>query len=269
MVTLTSPAEGVRIMPAPKPYTSQPLPLAGVRNTRDLGGFPFVDEQGRSGTTARGVFLRSGSLTRLTLRDRDELEAYGLVRVVDVRSNFELRFLPDPYARRPHPGVSYAHIPLMDQLNSNGFAGLLPESMFASYRDLLDGDAPNVGRVMAALDVPEGCVLFHCRVGKDRTGVICMLLLELAGVPRANIVADYAVTQNYMGGFLRLQRAAVSVALRRRVPRCLFEADPREMERTIDHLHGRYGGARRYLVEQAGCDPVLLDRLAARLRGRA
>ena len=114
-------------MPAPKPYTSQPLPLAGVRNTRDLGGFPFVDEQGERHHRARGL-LRSGSLTALTLRDRDELEAYGLVRWSMCEATLSCAFCPTPYARRPHPGVSYAHIPLMDQLNSNGFAGLLPES---------------------------------------------------------------------------------------------------------------------------------------------
>ena len=31
---------------------AQPLPLAGVRNVRDLGGYPFTDEQGNSGKTA-------------------------------------------------------------------------------------------------------------------------------------------------------------------------------------------------------------------------
>lgn len=254
-------------MPLDELHTSQPLPLKGVRNTRDLGGFTYMDEQGRAGRTAEHVFLRSGSLTRLTRADITYLRAYGLTRVIDVRSNFELRLWPDPFAKRPQPGVEYIHIPMMDQLNSNGFQGLLPESMFASYRDLLDNDAEGFRHLMEALGGP-GCSLFHCRVGKDRTGVITMLLLGLAGVDRASIVADYAATQRYMGGFLRLQRLAVSVVVRRRVPRCLFEADPCEMERTIDYLDERYGGARRYLTETAGCPVELIDRITARLRGR-
>lgn len=250
------------------PHTAQPLPLRGTRNVRDLGGFPFVDESGEPGTTASHVFLRSGSLTRLRRADFETLRAYGLTRVIDVRSSFELKLWPDPYAKRPRPGVSYVHIPMMDQLNSNGFQGLLPESMFATYRDLLDDDAASFRTLMEALDVP-GCVLFHCRVGKDRTGVITMLLLDLAGVPERDIVADYAATERYMGGFLRTQRALVSIALRKKVPRCLFEANPHEMERTIAYLREHYGTARRYLIEAAGCDAVLVERIAARLRGRS
>ncbi len=248
-------------------YTSQPLPLKGARNTRDLGGFAYRDDQGRMGRTARHVYLRSGALTRLRPSDVRMLRSYGLRRVIDVRSNFELRIWPDPFAKRPQPDVDYVHVPMMDQLNSNGFQGLLPESMFASYRDLLDNDAAGFRHLMEALDVP-GCVLYHCRVGKDRTGVITMLLLELAGVDAASIVADYAATQRYMGGFLRLQRAVVSLIVRRRVPRCLFEADPREMERTMAYLHERYGGARAYLIDVAGCPEELVDRITARLQGR-
>lgn len=39
------------------------------------------------------------------------------------------------------------------------------------------------------------------------------------------------------------------------------------MERTLEHLHARYGTAREYLEDYAGCDPALLDRLTAKLRG--
>ncbi len=251
-----------------EPHISQPLPLKGARNVRDLGGFSYVDEAGRSGVTASGVFLRSGALTRLKRSDIDALRAHGLVRVIDVRSNFELKIWPDPFAKRPQPDIGYVHIPMMDQLNSNGFQGLLPESMFAVYRDLLDDDQDGFRQLAQALDAP-GCVLFHCRAGKDRTGVITMLLLNLAGVADEDIVADYASTERYMGGFLRLQRVAVSVALRKAVPRCLFQARPHEMERTLTYLRERYGDARRYLVEACGCDQVLVARLRDHLRGRA
>ena len=126
------------------------------------------------------------------------------------------------------------------------------------YRSLLDESADSLRRVIEALD-GDGCSLFHCRAGKDRTGVIAMLLLNLAGVDDEYIVADYAVTQRYMGRGLRAQRAGVSVLLLKKVPRCLFESAPEEME--------RYGSARSYLEGVAGCSPDLLDRIAGRLQG--
>lgn len=251
-------------------YTSEALPLRGARNVRDLGGYPYVDERGHAGRTAHGVFLRGAALGRLRRSDVDILRRRGLRLVIDIRSSFELRHWQDPFADGKVAGIDYIHIPMMDQLNSNGFQGLLPASMFDVYRDLLDEEPEDFKTLLEAADArSDGCTLFHCRAGKDRTGVVAMLLLELAGVDGAHIVADYAATQRYMGRGLRAQRIAVSLLLRKKVPSCLFEARPEEMERTLAYLHERYGGARRYLRSVAGCSDSLLDRTAARLRGGA
>ena len=251
----------------PASTISTPLPLKGARNTRDLGGYAYRAVDGTRGVTASGAFLRSGSLTRLRTADREFLRAYGLTRVVDIRSDFEVRHWPDPYSGRPEYGVGYVHIPMLDQLNSSGFRGALPECMFDVYRDLLDDSASSIRRVFEALDT-DGCALFHCRAGKDRTGVIAMLLLGLAGVSDEDIVADYVATQRYMGHGLGVQRVAASIAILKPVPRCLFEAAPHEMERALAHLHGTYGTARDYLEHAAGCPRPLLDRIEARLQGR-
>lgn len=254
---------------ATQPRPAKPLHLAGARNVRDLGGIPFTAEDGRTGVTRSGVFLRGDALGGLRARGIESLDRYGLRRVIDVRSNFELRHWPDPYApggRAARPGVAYIHIPMLDQLNSSGLRGQVPRRMSDVYLQLLDNDAESFRLVMEALDGP-GCALFHCRAGKDRTGVIAMLLLGLAGVDDAQIVADYAATGEYMSFSMHAQRVFVAVVLRRRVPRSLFVAQPAEMERTLSHLHERYGTARAYLQDYAGCEPALLDRLAARLRG--
>lgn len=247
----------------------QGLVLRGARNVRDLGGHPFVAEGGQTGTTAHGAFLRGDALGGLRSQDFARLDRYGLRRVIDVRSSFEVRHWPDPYApgrRGARQNVEYIHIPMLDQLNSSGLRGQVPRRMSDVYLQLLDNDAESFRLVMEALDGP-GCALFHCRAGKDRTGVIAMLLLGIAGVDDAQIVADYAATGEYMSFSMHAQRVFVAVVLRRRVPRSLFVAQPVEMERTLSHLHERYGTARAYLQDYAGCEPALLDRLVARLRG--
>lgn len=249
-------------------FVSVQLPLCRARNVRDLGGYPYTDETGRTGTTAFGVFLRAAALGGLRRSGRAMLRSYGLARVIDLRSAFELRHWPDPFHRRPEPGVAYVSIPMLDQLSSTGLTGPFPERMHDVYRDLLEHDGASVAAVMRALDGP-GCSLFHCRAGKDRTGVIAMLLLGLAGVDDAHIVADYEATNRFMGRTLVAQRAVATVLLRRTIPRCLFEAAPIEMERTLAFLHERFGSSRAYLIDHAGCDPELLDRLAGRLRGEA
>ena len=180
----------------------QQLPLARVRNVRDLGGCAYRAEDGSQGETAYGIFLRGPSLRKLTPGDYEYLQEYGegLKCVVDLRSDFEVGHWPDPYARG-RDGVAYVHVQMLDQLNSGKFRDALPDRMSTVYKGLLDNHASSIRRVMESIDAfgQDGCTLFHCRAGKDRTGVVAMLLLGLAGVSDEDIVADYAATQRYLG----------------------------------------------------------------------
>lgn len=230
------------------------------------GGYPYTTPTGLQGVTAFGEFVRAGSLRGICREDIEFLCQYGVRRIIDLRSPFELKFQPDGFSRGRRREFAYISVPMLDQLNSSGFGGTLPRCMSDVYIQLMDEDHEDIRHVMEALD-GEGCSLFHCRAGKDRTGVIAMLLLGLAGVDDEHIVADYAATQRYMGRGLRAQRLALTVVLRRRVPRCLFESDPAEMRRALAHLHATYGDAWTYLRDYATCSNELLDRLTARLRG--
>ena len=241
---------------------SEPLQLRGVRSARDLGGYPFTDAHGGSGRTVKGVFIRAGSLFFLTRSDAQLLEAYGVTRIIDLRSPFELRLLKDPVCRGRYPGVDYVSVPMMDQINSRGISGQVPDRMSDVYCSILDDDAESIRQVFLALD-DEGCVLFHCRAGKDRTGVIAMLLLKLAGVDDRTVVADYAVSDRYAGRTWNLQRIGLRIIARRPVG-ALFESAPEEMERTLSHLHREYGSARAYLEGAAEVPTAVLDRIVER-----
>ena len=48
--------------------------------------------------------------------------------------------------------------------------------------------------VNAMIETP-GPVLFHCSLGKDRTGTLAALLLQCLGVSDKDIVADYMLTE--------------------------------------------------------------------------
>jgi protein-tyrosine phosphatase len=53
----------------------------------------------------------------------------------------------------------------------------------------------------------DSCILFHCTGGKDRTGMVAMLLLKLAGVDNETVIGDYAVTEENMKDIFPLQAA--------------------------------------------------------------
>ena len=248
----------------------QQLPLVRVRNVRDLGGYAYRAEDGTRGETAFGVFLRGPSLRRLAPQDFEALRTYGqgLRCVIDLRSDFEARHWPDPYANN-RDGVRYVHIPMLDRLHAKGVRSAIPDRMSTVYKSLLDNDALSIREVMKVIDRygSDGCTLFHCRVGKDRTGVIAMLLLGLAGVSDADILEDFAATQRYLGRGTGVQRVALSIVTLRRAPRSLFEAVPAEMELTLEYLHEQYGSARAYLEDYAQVPSSVLNRIARRLQG--
>jgi protein tyrosine/serine phosphatase len=51
-------------------------------------------------------------------------------------------------------------------------------------------------RVIA--NAAPGCVVFHCAGGKDRTGLLALVLLTLAGATPEEITADYLLTYDRM-----------------------------------------------------------------------
>jgi protein tyrosine/serine phosphatase len=68
------------------PIGDRHLAWTGLFNVRDLGGLSTTD--GR--LTRRGAIVRSDSLGRLELRGWEELEAYGIRTIVDLRNESEL-----------------------------------------------------------------------------------------------------------------------------------------------------------------------------------
>jgi protein-tyrosine phosphatase len=168
------------------------LELDGAVNVRDLGGLPTED--GR--TTKPGVVLRSDNLQNLSEKDVRRLAEIGVRTVIDLRTPTEVE------QEGPGPLVAEGlrHVNL-DLIPSWGAERAVPHEQREAgdlshfYLGYLD-DAPDA--IVAALrvlaDPDSGGAVVHCAAGKDRTGVVCAFALLVAGVPREEVVADYALT---------------------------------------------------------------------------
>lgn len=163
------------------------LPLTAVENCRELGGYATVNGE----QTAWHTFLRSSDLTHMTVEDITFLEQYGVKHVIDLRSEEELLQMPNPFATTPF--VNYYHIPLIEGKVSNLALAQTTFTMGHMYTQMLK-ESPGIAKVLMAMAQQEGVTLFHCSAGKDRTGVIAMLLLALAGVDKKDIISNYEVT---------------------------------------------------------------------------
>lgn len=229
-------------------------------NARDLGGHLTVD--GRQ--TQMKAFVRSDLPNCLTPDETQALLDYGIRTVIDLRWPQELQRSPNPLAQQVN-GLDYFNLSLLGEsypIWERLEATVQNEHWYQSVLDVAQGEIAQTLRTMAK--APEGGILFHCKMGKDRTGIIAMLLLSLAGVMQQTIVDDYALTaimleeehKRYLSQFSDPEeRKAIA-----QDQLCL----PEYAQKTLDHLTIKYGGVNRYLTT-IGLSTSEIDSLIERL----
>ncbi|MBW0101975.1 tyrosine-protein phosphatase [Pseudonocardia sp. KRD291] len=239
------------------------LQFDGLSNARDIGGLPLEG----GGHVRPGVLLRTEALEYLSPGDvRRLLDVYGVVQVLDLRTDDErVRY------GRGELFTAGVETHLLSFIPEEGRA--LPEvdedldPMVRNYLAYLDDRGPNVVEgVRRVAGLTDGATIVHCAAGKDRTGVLVALVESVAGVPRSDVVADYALSA------VRIEE------MFRRWTRSSGEAMPEDdeidrhrpraevMRRFLDLLDERHGGPVAWLQAHGLTDDER-DRLRDRLRG--
>lgn len=163
----------------------------GLFNARDLGGLPLLD----GGTTPTGRVFRSESVDRLGTAGWDALHAAGIRTVVDLRAPWETT--KDTGTRPPwlttvvvdHDGLDAAP----DFWTAYWETGLVGTPLY--YGPHLAELPERTGDALRAIArAAPGGVLFHCAGGRDRTGIVALALLTIAGVEPGAVVEDYLLT---------------------------------------------------------------------------
>lgn len=217
------------------------LALEGAYNIRDIGGYATKDGH----TTRWRTFLRADALHRLTPSSQQFLIDYGVRTMIDLRHDDELAAAPNVFGGSSW--VTYHHVSLFAGASPSGNRDMPPD-LEAIYRYVLDHRQAALNAVFRTITADAFPVLVHCTAGKDRTGLITALLLDLAGVHPATIAQDYGLTTYYAADLfaeLRTQAAATGrdMALFERY----LEAKPEAMFNTLAYLGQAYGGAADYL----------------------
>ncbi len=248
------------------------IDLDGLFNLRDLGGM-------RTDSGAEilpGKLWRSDNLQTLTAADIATMRELGLTDVVDLRSGFER------YTEGPSPlsdaawvshhwhslimevddGLSDAAVPLPTHTSE-----LLADPIAASYLGYISERPAAVIASMRVVANAEGAALIHCAAGKDRTGTVIALTLGALGVPRADIVEDYARTSERIAMVVTQMRQAASYNGRLdNVPMELFHARPEVMEALFGVIDDVWGGVDP-LLSTMGWTSADQKALEARLLG--
>ncbi len=230
------------------------LPMKKAFNIRDLGGYACT--QGR--VTRWKTYLRGDNLAFLEEQDINFLKAYGLKTIIDLRSADELQALPNPF--EPDKDVAYFNIPLMAGNIGDVTRELrnTPHQFLPTfYAMLLKEGKESLRHVMNVIATHDtGALLFHCTAGKDRTGILSMLLLSIAGVADADIINNYSSTYQYNLENPRIQK------LKETAPYEILASSPKYIETAMQYLDTEYGSREAYL-NAIGVEQTSIDRIRA------
>ena len=244
------------------------LPLEGTLNTRDLGG--YLTEDGRR--VRWGQLYRSDQLSDLADEDVDELAAIGLRTVFDLRTDPEREGRAD----RLPPSTELVHLtmshPSMDSGDITGkiLTGRASHNYFEmmlerANRSFALDHTSEIAALLRALAEPGALpALFHCTYGKDRTGFVSAMVLDILGVPWETIEADYLLSNVFLEEHTRRMSNLIWFASLFRISRAsardLLGVHPDYLESARSAIEEEYGSTEAYFLA-IGVDEATQERL--------
>lgn len=232
----------------------------------------------------------------------------------DLRSFKEIRLMASRYPDVPLeiPGVTRHHVPIYKDedyspismakkydLSSTNTENGEPKSQtkpskagfVQAYEDILRQAATSGSFrtiMLHLLERPDEPLLFHCTVGKDRTGVFAALVLKLCGVQDEAIIWDYSLTTHGLGTWREhlIKRIMDGAGgqykeskeneegeekMKKRAPtrdeaERIVGSHGEDMRAFLEQvLEQKFGSARRYFQEFCGFSNEELDRIVGSL----
>jgi protein-tyrosine phosphatase len=253
------------------------LPLAGGRNFRDLGGY-----ETRDGRRLKwGCLFRSGVLAYLTVEDRNQLDQLRIRTLCDLRTRDEREREPTEWSSQAMKKVNWDYdkdrVSLRSLVGTSGFTACEAHAAMVSlYQRLPWAFAEQYSGVFAHLAGDGLPLMFHCSAGKDRTGMLAALVLEALGVPRAQIFADYVLTDsaidlervlfgNARGSIGLGAEHALLARTRREDRRPLLAASPDYLQAAFDQIELENRSVHDYLRTALEVSDESLARMRANL----
>jgi Protein tyrosine/serine phosphatase len=218
------------------------LPLAGTYNTRELGGYPTDN----GGITSHNIFLRSDDLSSLTESDKDFLYEYGIRSILDLRAEEEIKNFDSHIMNDKR--FDYKNVSLMDYFDKFDDLYITIATIFS--------DKVKIAFNYIGERISYGGILFHCMVGKDRTGVTAALLLSLAGVSMPDITTNYMVSSIYLRPLFENYLKVYPDT-----PLNFMESSPAMIESFMKHIIENHGNVRNYL-QAIGVEKSYIDSIA-------
>ncbi|KAK7024385.1 hypothetical protein VNI00_016326 [Paramarasmius palmivorus] len=241
--------------------TNLDTPFESIHNFRDVA---HVVE-----TLPKGLLYRSGRLDDATPSDIHKLSSeYQIKTVIDLRTKSEHIKQKQRSDRQRMEDMSWETVKvhfigrqyevqmlkelglfkaMMAAIRVLGRNVLTPKGMEGLNRDLLTYCRAEILQTLEILINPSSYpVLIHCTQGKDRSGLIVMLVLFTLHVPLQTIKADYTLSQQ---GLDRIRDSMREEVKEIGMTESYMMAPESVVDAVWEYLEEGYGGVEGYLDE--------------------
>ena len=257
------------------------IEFEGLSNARDLGGLV-----GYGGKRIKpGRIIRSDNLSPATDNDCEKLQKYGLKKIVDFRTDDEIKSSPD----REIFGVTWMKNPILKSLTTGitREEASAPSSLAEILLDFSCGLGVKGKDWLASLYIPlvsdefclngyrtfldtlrgnrNGAVLYHCSAGKDRVGIGTLIFLSALGVSRQDIINDYLLTNE---SYAKVINEAQELGRSRGISQEIIDTieplsgvDLSYINTALDIIDNTHGGMDKFLKNQLGLDESYINDL--------
>ncbi|KAK0105369.1 hypothetical protein ONS96_004761 [Cadophora gregata f. sp. sojae] len=249
-------------LPSP-PFVTVP----GIYNFRDIGGYPI--ERSPNHSIRSNVVYRCADPSKITEEGIVVAKELGITHVYDLRSNNEIE--RNQAAGRggvvQWDGCERVFAPVFEDRDYSpealasrfkDYASGRRERFTRAYTEILNGAPKSFRIILLHLAYePEKPLLIHCTAGKDRTGLICALVLSLCGVDDETVAYEYSLTEI---GLTKEWKDAVMVhlmqnpALRENLQgaKNMISSKAENMLSTLEMIREKFGGAEGYAIDRCG-----------------
>ncbi|KAE8454494.1 hypothetical protein EG329_000117 [Mollisiaceae sp. DMI_Dod_QoI] len=140
-----------------------------------------------------------------------------------------------------------------------------------AYTDILNNAPESYRTILLHLaNEPEKPLIVHCTAGKDRTGVICALVLSLCGVDDEIVAHEYSLTE--VGLTTEWKEAVIehlshnpALVDNPEGAKNLISAKAANMLATLKMINDRFRGAEGYIINKCGLTKTDVDNIRRNL----
>lgn len=239
------------------------IPVGGLHNCRDLGG--YLSHDGKHVVKYKHIY-RADNVSNVNTEGKKLLmEKLRVKHVIDFRCRAEKERSPQQCSDFLYYPIPIDACAMREQvLKYPELDGPMAEQLLRKVAKtfLLDFKAEYKHFFTLLLEKVKGQpAIFHCTAGKDRTGVAAALLLIALDVPIATVMDDFLYTNqccvppsasSLKVGDCTITQAAINV---------LFRAQPYFLELALGEVIKTYGSVAAYMEQELGLDKAHLQQL--------